>query len=252
MAGPSDEFRSYSDDGESMEAGLHTEGDCILASGDVGTFRTIYDAKGEEIHFEERDEKTGNWLKRKIDKGVSMSSSLPMYKSYIEHQIISKDPKYAAARGTTRRLNKRVRRFLTIMFCIAVATVTIFVSTRVINWAEERREATQNAESAREDELGRLKQTVESLRVELNKLKETSYANSVAIKAMTNGAFRLPGSDDAASKKSKFGKNKPTFNQGAIPQNFDTKQFAQAMENQGKGTPTKVDLNPIMHDAAIH
>ncbi|GFE53765.1 dynein heavy chain [Babesia ovis] len=252
MAASSDDYGSYDQEANPGDASMHTEEDCALKTGDVGHFRTIFDANGTHVSCDEDEESSGNWLKRKIDKGISMNSSLPMYKSYIEQQIISKDRKNQHARPTGRRLNKRVRRFLTVIFCITVAVLTYLGSTRVINWAEDRRKADADNTTLQYDEIMRLKQTVESLRLELTKVKETAYTNSVAINGITNGAFKLPGSDDAAPKKAKFGKNKPSINQGAVPQNFDTKQFAYPLDAQAKGMVAEVDLNPIIHEADIH
>ncbi|EDO06919.1 putative integral membrane protein [Babesia bovis T2Bo] len=227
-------------------APMHTDAESKLRTGDVGTFHTIYDANGAEIDYQD-EEKASNWLKRKVDKGVSMGASLPMYKKYIEHDMISKD-----RQKTGRRLNKYVRRLLTVLFCFGVAVGTYMGSTKVINWAEDKRKGTGVLENTPSEDVARLLQTIESLRVELNKVKEATYANSVAINSMTNGAFRLPGNEEAAPKKAKFGKGKPSINQGYVSQNFDAKQFAYAGDAQAKDVGTEVNLNPIVYEADIH
>ncbi|CDR95761.1 hypothetical protein, conserved [Babesia bigemina] len=229
----------------------HTAGHVPLNPVESGTFQTIYDDTNGAHEQETRDGSAGSWLQRKIDKAKGIPQSLPMYKSYIEHEIISKDPNVVRGRSSRPRLNRRTRRLLTVLFCIFVAVCAIYGSNRLINWVEDRRHSRSDDATMREVEVLRLKQTMEAMRIEMNKLKEAAYANSVAINGITNGVFRLPGSDDAAAKKMKFGKGNSPIIQGPAAQNFDTRHFANAMGVQGSEAAPEVDLNPIKHEADI-
>ncbi|GBE59658.1 B-cell receptor CD22 isoform X1 [Babesia ovata] len=229
----------------------HTPGHVPLSTVESGSFQTIYDNTDAAHEHEQRAGSAGSWLQRKIDKAKAMPQSLPMYKTYIEHEIISKDPNVVRGRSSRPKLNRRARRLVTVLFCIVVAVAAIYGSNRLINWVEDRRHASSDDSTMREVEVMRLKQTMEAMRIEMNKLKEAAYANSVAINGITNGVFRLPGTDDAAAKKLKFGKGNSPISQGPAPQNFDTRHFANAMTVQGNEIVPEVDLNPIKHEADI-
>ncbi|GIX66066.1 B-cell receptor CD22 isoform X1 [Babesia caballi] len=247
---PPDRFASPPHSTTSEDVPLHTLGDTSFKASAVGSFHTIYDSKADHGSCGQGADSASNWLQRKLDKAMNGGQSLPMYKTHDDSEVINKDGDFAG-RTYVPKLNRRVRRILSIVFFVIVTVVAFNGSIKFFNWVEDRRHAQTEDVVMRDVEFLRLKQTVDAMRIELNKLKEAAYANSVAINGITNGVFKLPGADDAPAKKLKFGKNKPAINQGAVSQNFDTRQFATALGAQPKGTLNEVDLNPIVHDADI-
>ncbi|BAM38864.1 conserved hypothetical protein [Theileria orientalis strain Shintoku] len=92
-----------------------------------------------------------------------------------------------------------------------------------------------------------LNQVIDELRMEIQKLKETSYKNSVAINGLSNGLYKVPGSEDdsESAKKTKFGKTNNTVNLSKTIHRQDLKSPKRRQENS--------DFVPgtIAYDASI-
>ncbi|UVC54058.1 hypothetical protein MACJ_003386 [Theileria orientalis] len=151
-------------------------------------------------------------------------------------------------------LKKNYRRiFVLLLFTIIILTGYVFsfkliealdkrVSTKFSAMPSSTQASLKNVVSSQD-----LNQVIDELRMEIQKLKETSYKNSVAINGLSNGLYKVPGSEDESenAKKTKFGKTNNTVNLTRTIHRQDLKSPKRRHENS--------DFVPgsIAYDASI-
>ncbi|UKK00260.1 hypothetical protein MACK_000330 [Theileria orientalis] len=151
-------------------------------------------------------------------------------------------------------LKKNYRRlFVVVLFAILILTGYFFsfkliealdkrVSTKFRAMPSGTQASLKNVVNSQD-----LKQVIDELRMEIQKLKETSYKNSVAINGLSNGLYKVPGSEDdsGSAKKTKFGKTNSTVNLSKTIHRQDLKSPKRRQENS--------DFVPgtIAYDASI-
>ncbi|KAK1934699.1 hypothetical protein X943_000156 [Babesia divergens] len=185
--------------------------------------------------------------------GTPVDQTLPMYNAY-------KKPKAGAALGNMKDLmqprripkwSRLQRRAMSVVFCLCVGILAIKLSSWVINWAEEHRKSDTNHMAIIDGDIHSIQEGIAAIHSQLNKLRELTYANSVAINEITKGAIKIPGFEEISAKHQKFGKNRTSINQAATYQRFDKSQISHTRPLPSSASEADFQLHPIVHEAEI-
>lgn len=87
-----------------------------------------------------------------------------------------------------------------------------------------------------------LMNVIEELRKEIQKLKEVSYKNSLAINGLSNGEYKVPGSEESleSAKRTKFGKGSAAVNMNSYGHRQDMK-FAKKRDEDSEFVPDIIE-----------
>ncbi|KAK1442036.1 hypothetical protein BgAZ_400660 [Babesia gibsoni] len=190
--------------------------------------------------------KTVRFVNVPLDKGIYDSDPFTAYK---EHN--PNGANQLTIPGKVLEISKMKRRLLTVTFCLTVGILSIFMTNWIINWAEENRRADKSKSAVLEAELRGLEEKIDAMYLQINKLKEVAYANSVAINEITDGVMKIPGSDNTSSKRQKFGKQANTINYTPSNQRFDRSNIPRSSSTSSHRFEGDYELHPILHEAEI-
>ncbi|KAK2197342.1 MYND-like zinc finger [Babesia duncani] len=148
----------------------------------------------------------------------------------------------------SHRLNRLLRNGLIIISCFLLFFVCYFCSVRIVDFMDkERGTFIQEPSAIHADPLIDLHYTMEQMRLEIARLRENVYSNSVAIYSLSQGSIKVAGSGDTTNgKRGKFTKTGQNISSGSNRVNINVEQPAPQENAQTPDGPVA-----ILHDAPV-